>query len=570
MPDTATPAAHETSALPPTPLETLDRLVDELDRRKDDWVRVPIERRAEMLRTCRQGVLAVADDWVARAAAAKGFDARGPLAGEEWLSGPMVTLRYLRLLADALDHDARPAPRALRHGPHGQVVAQVFPYDGYDRVLYPGIEAEVWIEPGQLPTQGRAYRERPPAGRVGLVLGAGNVASIAPTDLLYKMFVCDQVVLVKMNPVNEYLGPVLERAFGCLVEAGFLRFAYGGPDVGIHLTRHPRIEAVHLTGSDRTYDAIVWGTTLEEQARRRAERKPAVSKPVTAELGCVSPVIVVPGRWTPAEIDFQARHVASMVAHNASFNCNAAKVLVLSPHWKQRGEFLAALREALAAIPPRRAYYPGALERYARFLERYPRAVALGAAQPECGPWTLIPDVPPREGEYALNVEAFCGVLAEVTLDVGRIGDPAAFLAGAVRFVNERVWGTLSCTLLAARAPRAALGDALEHAVAELRYGAIGINAWPGVLFGLGVTSWGAFPGHTPDQIGSGIGVVHNSLLFDHPQKSVVRAPSILFPKPVWFADHRNLAALGRRAAYFEGAPSVLALARMAPDALFA
>jgi aldehyde dehydrogenase family protein len=557
-----------TSVPPPTSRETLDQLVDELDRRKDDWVRVPIERRAELLRTCMQGVLAVADAWVASAAAAKGFDAGGTLAGEEWLSGPMVTLRYLRLLADALERGARPTPRALRPGPQGQVVAQVFPYDGYDRVLYSGIAAEVWIEPGQLPTQGRVYRERPASGQVGLVLGAGNVASIAPTDLLYKMFVSDQVVLVKMNPVNEYLGPVLERAFGALVEGGFLRFAYGGPDVGIYLTRHPCIETIHLTGSDRTYDAIVWGTTLEEQARRRAERRPAVDKPVTAELGCVSPVIVVPGRWTAAEIDFQARHVASMVTHNASFNCNAAKVLVLSARWKQRGEFLDAVREALAAIPPRRAYYPGALERYGRFLERYPRAVALGSAAPDAVPWTLIPDVPALEGEYALNVEAFCGVLAEVTLDVERIGDPAAFLAGAVRFVNERVWGTLSCTLLVARAPRAALGDALEQALAELRYGAIGINVWPGVLFALGVTSWGAFPGHTPEQIGSGIGIVHNSLLFDHPQKSVARAPSILFPKPVWFADHRNLAALGRRAARFEGAPSLLALARMAPDAL--
>jgi acyl-CoA reductase-like NAD-dependent aldehyde dehydrogenase len=568
MSDTVTPPARGIAAPPPTTLETLSRLVDELDRRKDEWVRVPIERRAALLRACMRGVLTVADEWVARAAVARGFDASGPLAGEEWLSGPMVTLRYLRLLADALERRARPAPRALRHGPNGQVVAQVFPYDGFDRVLYPGIEAEVWIEPGQLPTQGRAYRERPAAGRVGLVLGAGNVASIAPTDLLYKMFVSDQVVLVKMNPVNEYLGPVLERAFDDLVQAGFLRFAYGGADVGLQAARHPGIEAIHLTGSDRTYDAIVWGTTLQEQARRRAERRPAVEKPVTAELGCVSPVLVVPGRWTAAEIEFQARHVASMVAHNASFNCNAAKVLVLSPHWKQRGEFLAALREALAAIPPRHAYYPGALERYGRFLERYPRAVRLGSAPPDAVPWTLIPDVPARDGEYALNVEAFCGVLAEVTLDAGRIGDPAAFLAGAVRFVNERVWGTLSCTVLVARAPREALGDALEQAVAALRYGAIGINVWPGVLFGLGVASWGAFPGHTPEQIGSGVGIVHNSLLFDHPQKSVARAPSILFPKPVWFADHRNLPGLGRRAAHFEASPSLLALARMAPHAL--
>ena len=556
----------------PTPLDALDRMLDALDRRKHDWARVPIERRAALLRTCVDGVLAVADEWVARSLAAKGIDADSSLAGEEWISGPMVTLRYLRLLADALDREGAPRPAAMRCGPDGQAVAQVFPYDGYDHVLYAGIEAEVWIEPGQLPTQGRPYRERVAgrdvAGRVGLVLGAGNVSSIAPTDVLYKMFVEDQVVLLKMNPVNAYLGPLLRRALGCLVDAGFLELAYGGPEVGGWLSRHPKIEAIHLTGSDRTYDAIVWGSTLEEQARRRAEQRPAVDKPVTAELGCVSPVLVVPGRWTAAEIDFQARQVASMVAHNASFNCNAAKVLVLSSCWKQRGDFLAAVRAALADTPSRRAYYPGALERYQRFLERYPQAVPLSGGGSGIVPWTVIPDVPAREGEYALNTEAFCGVLAEVTLEAGRIGDPAAFLAGAVSFVNERVWGSLSCTVLISRATRAALGEGLDRAVAALRYGGLGINVWPGVLFGFGVTTWGAFPGHTPDRIGSGVGVVHNSLLFDHPQKSVARASSLLFPKPPWFADHRNLAAVGRGAAHFEAAPSLFKLGRLGLSAV--
>jgi hypothetical protein len=37
-----------------------------------------------------------------------------------------------------------------------------------------------------------------------------------------------QVVVVKMNPVNDYLGPLLRKAFAPLVEAGFVEFAYGG------------------------------------------------------------------------------------------------------------------------------------------------------------------------------------------------------------------------------------------------------------------------------------------------------------------------------------------------------
>ncbi len=33
-------------------------------------------------------------------------------------------------------------------------------------------------------------------------------------------------------------------------------------------------------------------------------------------------------------------------------------------------------------------------------------------------PWTAIPDVPSDAGGYALTNEAFCGVVAEVTLDL--------------------------------------------------------------------------------------------------------------------------------------------------------
>jgi hypothetical protein len=76
------------------------------------------------------------------------------------------------------------------------------------------------------------------------------------------------------------------------------------------------------------------------------------------------------------------------------------------------------------------------------------------------------------------------------------------------------------------------------------------------VLFAIGVTSWGAYPGHTPEDVGSGIGVVHNSLMFDYPEKSVIKAPFRTWPTPLWFADHRNLAEVGRHMTAFERRPS--------------
>ena len=95
------------------------------------------------------------------------------------------------------------------------------------------------------------YQQEDPEGAVALVLGAGNVASIGPLDVVYKFFVEGQVCILKMNPVNEYLGPFIEEAFAEFIERGYLELAYGGADVGAYLTDHEGIDEIHITGSDK-------------------------------------------------------------------------------------------------------------------------------------------------------------------------------------------------------------------------------------------------------------------------------------------------------------------------------
>jgi hypothetical protein len=105
------------------------------------------------------------------------------------------------------------------------------------------------------------------------VLGAGNIASIAPLDVLYKLVAEGQVCMLKMNPVNEYLGPFLEERFRSLIKEGFVRVVYGGGDVGAWLCEHPLVEEIHVTGSARTYNAIVFGGG-PEGAERKAKDQP--------------------------------------------------------------------------------------------------------------------------------------------------------------------------------------------------------------------------------------------------------------------------------------------------------
>lgn len=536
-----------------TSFESADALISRLANRKNTWVQLGIPERIAYLHRCIDGVQAVAAPWVEATCRAKGIAPSDSLAGEEWMAGLMPTLRNLQLLIQALKAGGQPQPERWRTREDGQVVAQVLPANLMDRLLWMGFTAEVWIEPDQPPTQGAIYREKNDTGRVVLILGAGNNSSVSPMDMLYKLFVEDQVVVLKLNPVNDYEGPFIEQAFQSLIEDGFFSVVYGGAELGSYLCHHPEIDTIHVTGSQYTHDAIVWGNTPNERSHRQAANHPLLSKPITSELGCVTPVLVVPGNWSKADLAFQARHVASMVAHNASFNCDAAKVVVTAKGWDQREAFLSQLHQELAAIPTRKAYYPGAQERYQAFLDHYPQAQPLAPTDEESVPWTVIPEVPPEQGEYALIHEAFCGVLAEVTLDVA---DAREFLSQAVNFANQKVEGTLSCVLLVHPATEKAYSAELERAIAELRYGGIGVNLWSGVIYALGVTTWGAFPGHPLTNISSGRGVVHNTYLFDHPQKSVVRAPFRISPTPAWFVTHKNLLQLGKRITAFEAAPT--------------
>ena len=405
-----------------TPVVDLDRAVAELQDHARGFARLGPAVKARVLRSCIPRAVEVAGAWSARGLEAKGLP---PTSAEEWLAGPVPVVRHLRLLADSLDAIAvagRPAlGTGARRRDDGRLEVDLFPASGLERLLYRGTSVSALLQDGLDPEGARArqagfYAEHDPDGAVCLVLGAGNVSSIPVMDVLTKLFNDGQVCLLKINPVNEWAGPFMERALTPLVDAGFLRVVYGGADVGQHLVAHAGIDAVHLTGSAQTHDALVWGPPGPEQDRRRAANDPVLRVPITSELGNVTPVAVVPHRYRPADLRFQARYLATMVANNASFNCIAAKMLVTATGWAQREEFLELLGGYLAEIPVRRAYYPGASERYAsltagRTVERY------GTPGPAELPWGIVRDLDPAEADDPLfATEPFCSLLSETTV----------------------------------------------------------------------------------------------------------------------------------------------------------
>lgn len=553
-------------AAPPTDVRTLDESVHVLRDRKDEWASLPVDRRIDLLRQCLDRYVRTAPDVVAAGCAAKGVESRSAASGEEWMSGPIGVIRQLRLFIETLSDIRRTGYPTLPAGsihrtPTGELAVTVFPRGVAERVMYPGTRIDVWMQPevdegGLRDTMATTYRrEQRKAGRVCAVLGAGNVASIAPTDALYKLVVEHQVVVVKMHPVNDYIGPLLERAFEPLIRGGYLRIVYGDAAEGQYLIHHEGVDEAHMTGSTAVHDRIVWGDTPDEQSRRRSAGQPKVAKRVTSELGCVTPAVVVPGRWSEREMQYQAENVATMVSHSASCTCTSARVLVTWSRWPQRLAFLDRVAAILARHTPRRAYYPGSAAKYQRLVGSYPQTKLLCDASAN----TLAPAViygldPSADDGVAFSEEAWSPVLAETPLDAGTESE---FIVEAVRFCNEQVSGTLSMVMLVSPETRSRLGAHFDRAVSELRYGTVSINHWSALSFVLGNAPWGAYPGHRLEDVGSGIGVVHNTSMFDRPLKTVVRGPLTGWPKPAWFTTHRRGHLVGRRIAGYEASPSL-------------
>lgn len=542
----------------------LDDKLERLDAHRQEWAQLELDRKIELLDDFIDRTLETADDQVEEALDHEGIEPGTPAEGEEWLSGPVASLRTARTLKSTLESiDSSGAPpigdSEIRERPDGQVAVEVFPRELYDRLLFNGFSAEIWLDPDiereEFDDHVASFYDRDePEGGLSLVLGAGNVASIPPLDALHKLYAAGRVAIIKLNPVNDYLGPFLEERFRSFIDAGFVEIAYGGADVGAYLTEHDLVDDIHITGSDATHDAIVFGTG-EEGEERKEQNDPKLDKPITSELGNISPVIAVPGPWSERDIQFHAENIATQLANNAGFNCNAVRVLVTPEEWDRRDALLDAIESTFEDLDTRDAYYPGAHERFERFIESHDDTSILGDPDDDAElPYAILRNVDPEEADHpAFNDEAWCTVMAETRLPGD---DPAEFLRNAVDFCNDVLWGTLNASMIVHPETRRDLGIVVNEAIDDLEYGSVVLNHWPALSYALGVTAWGGAPGSPLDDIQSGRGWVHNTLLLDAPQKSVVEGPFTIQPKPPWFATNEAGHEISEYLANFEGDPS--------------
>jgi len=379
---------------------------------------------------------------------------------------------------------------------------------------------------------------------VTVVLGAGNQSFLSLIDTLQICLVDKEVVLLKHHPIRPHLFNLYSILLEPLIQKGYIRQIQdkGIPETTAMLS-DKRVARVHLTGSLKTEQAVF---PIFSQKHDNNDDNSQIREMVTSELGCVTPVIVVPGQYKEKELIHMARSIACSKKMSGGCNCNCANALVLPLVWEQKDVFRTILIEELQRAYDQPAYYPGAREKKSMLMKHYQslgedRATVVKGREfagvvrnsednvvlLECG-------TPGKDGfdGTALIQEAFCPALAVVELDSN--GCATEYLENVVvPFLNnkENIYGSLSCMMFAPQSffLEKNTDDVLDKTIAHLNYGTVAVNTLSllGYMAALEGGMWGGHYKELNHQ--SGYGCIGNLYgIEEQPSKSVVRGPPLL------------------------------------------
>ena len=100
---------------------------------------------------------------------------------------------------------------------------------------------------------------------------------------------------------------------------------------------------------------------------------------------------------------------------------------------------------------------------------------------------------PESVDDVCFTTEAFCSLFAETALKAESVPE---YIDKAVAFANQYIWRSLNATIIVH--PKflkdAGVKESVERAIANLRYGTVGINIWAGAGFTFGTTNVGSIP----------------------------------------------------------------------------
>jgi hypothetical protein len=377
-----------------------------------------------------------------------------------------------------------------------------FPLTFKDFLLYPTHRMLLHVKSTEEPVVQNPMEK--PTGITG-ILGAGNVASSA--EIFKSLFFDNRVVVHKGHPLNIESDKIWQTIFKPLEEHKAL--AHCDPNDGPALCADPRLEEIYFTGATDTAIAI------EKTSKAK----------LVAECGGVCPVIIVPGDrpWTNFELKHQAIQISTFAKVFGGAVCARPQMVVTCKNWPQRQEFLDCMARCLREDTPAcGSFYPGADKKFEIFQSKCPDAQVIEPEQGKYGDkfrllW--VPDIKSEESFMCRN-EAFTQVLGEIPVDSKPTADD--FLPKAVQLCNNKLFGSLCCTIIVDNQTLKAGKKTVEQAVADLEYGAIGVNGNAASAYTNPYLTWGGCGEEEKDSIESGRGNFGNVFGYNNIQKSII------------------------------------------------
>lgn len=538
-------------AVPDTPQETIDEYLRTLKDHQREWATYPITGRIKLLEQVQANIVEYLDQWAQEDLKARHIPEGHPETLVSFRSPGLVGIanrNYLETLKQIKSNGGyRPYVKARQRG--NRVIIDSFPKNFTDKLVYHGVRAEIWLKSGtklkDLPSyQASSYKTKDDIGGISFISAAGNVSAAVFADLYQKLIMEKHVCIIKTHPVLEYMGDILSKVLAPFIEAGFVRIVTGGTSVGKYLSEHPLVRDIAFTGSDKTFDAIVYGLGDEGQINKQKDLR-LNDKPIACELGNITPVIVVPGDWTETELDYQAKNIFLMLANNNGYACVAARMLVLPKKWDKSAILLQKLEDMFINSVQPVNYYPGTEETFKDAKQIYPEADVFGNINKEQQPFIFAKNLNANKNEIAFRREFWATFMGQTYIN-GK--DDGEYLANAVKFANEKLWGTLAAVIIIDPKTQKELtqNGTFQRAIEDLQYGTIVTNAYPGLSLTLGTNPWGGYPGSSYQDIQSGNTFTLNPFLLDNIEKSVVYAPFCKLPLPSWKPSHKALPQLAR------------------------
>lgn len=315
------------------------------------------------------------------------------------------------------------------------------------------------------------------------------------------------MVVYKPHPYNMEADRIWAEIMKPVVEVGALSYCL--PDQGPELVKDPRVDQIYMTGAEETAQEI----------------RKMTDKPCVFETGSVNPVILVPSmkrKWRPKELRHHALQIASAGKFNGGHFCGRPQVIVTSKNWEQRDAFLTELRKAIAELtPPEASYDPKYRKQFDRFVKEYPDGKIIEPSEDLVTEYARVLLVKNADHEsYGLKNEAYCQVLIEVALDLP--DHPVAFLPDAVKFCNDKLFGSLCATIVVDDATNKKYTGIVQQALTDLQYGTVSINAM--ALFGWFNPSlyWGGYKENKEDGIERNVGHFGNLFGYENGMKSII------------------------------------------------